>query len=138
MKFPRLLVAGAGLVAATGLDAQQTSRTEPVTGLRDNGTGFHALVGARVVTAPGQVLPSATIVVRDGLNPAPPLEIRGSNPVLLKACRRIDKMVPARMLEGYERRWREYVERKVGDRYAKSNAITSGLISIDLRQFEYT
>ena len=45
----RLLV-GVALVAANALDAQQTSRTEPVTGLRDNGTGFHALVGARVVT----------------------------------------------------------------------------------------
>jgi hypothetical protein len=29
------------------------SRTAPVTGLRSNGTGFHALVGARVVTGPG-------------------------------------------------------------------------------------
>ena len=60
-----LLIAG-GLLA-TGLDAQQSSRTEPVTGLRDNTTGYHALVGARVVTAPGQVLDNATIVIRDGL-----------------------------------------------------------------------
>jgi len=49
------------------LGAQQASRLEPVTGLRDNGTGFHALVGARVVTAPGQSIDSATIVIRNGL-----------------------------------------------------------------------
>jgi imidazolonepropionase-like amidohydrolase len=62
------LLAGVGLLAAaSALDGQQTSRIEPVTGLRNNGTGFHALVGARVVTAPGQVLPNATVVIRDGL-----------------------------------------------------------------------
>lgn len=60
-----LLLAGA--LPARGLDAQQATRTEPVTGLRDNGTGFHALVGARVITAPGQVLENATIVIRNGL-----------------------------------------------------------------------
>jgi hypothetical protein len=62
------LLAGVGLLAAAStLDAQQSSRAEPVTGLRNSGTGFHALGGARVVTAPGQVLPSATVVIRDGL-----------------------------------------------------------------------
>lgn len=54
-------------LVATTLEAQQSSRTEPVTGLRDNGTGYHALVGARVVTAPGQVLNNATVVIRNGL-----------------------------------------------------------------------
>jgi hypothetical protein len=49
------------------LGARQATRTEPVTGLRANATGFHALVGARVVTAPGQVLDNATIVIRNGL-----------------------------------------------------------------------
>jgi imidazolonepropionase-like amidohydrolase len=60
-------VLGLAAIAAGSLEAQQSSRTEPVTGLRDNATGFHALVGARVVTAPGQVLANATIVVRNGL-----------------------------------------------------------------------
>ncbi|MFN0099070.1 MAG: hypothetical protein ACKVS7_10380, partial [Gemmatimonadaceae bacterium] len=60
-----LLLAGA--LPADGLDAQQSSRLEPVTGLRDNGTGYHALVGARVVTGPGQVMDSATVVIRNGL-----------------------------------------------------------------------
>ncbi|MBX3133758.1 MAG: amidohydrolase family protein [Gemmatimonadaceae bacterium] len=58
---------GVGLLMAGALHAQQTSRTEPVTALRDNSSGFHALVGARVVTAPGQVLQNATIVIRNGL-----------------------------------------------------------------------
>ena len=55
------------VLMTAGLDAQQATRTEPVEGIRDNGTGYHALVGARVVTAPGQVMNNATIVIRDGL-----------------------------------------------------------------------
>jgi hypothetical protein len=76
-------------------------------------------------------------VVRDGLNPAPPLEINNSNRALLKACRRIDERVPARLIEGYERRWRSYIKHKVGERYAKSNAITTKLIGIELGEFGY-
>ena len=56
-----------GALAGGEIGAQQSSRTEPVAGLRDNGTGFHALVGARVVTGPGQVIDSATVVIRNGL-----------------------------------------------------------------------
>ena len=58
---------GFTLLLTAGVEAQQATRTQPVTGIRDNGTGFHALVGARVVTSPGQVLENATIVVRDWL-----------------------------------------------------------------------
>ena len=58
---------GLSLLLTSGVGAQQATRTEPVTGMRDNGTGFHALVGARVVTAPGQVLDNATVVIRNGL-----------------------------------------------------------------------
>ncbi len=64
----RLLSAlGLSLLLVTGAQAQQATRTQPVEGIRDNGTGYHALVGARVVTAPGQVIEGATIVIRDGL-----------------------------------------------------------------------
>ena len=62
-----LCTMGLAAVLATGAGAQQATRTQPVEGMRDNGTGYHALVGARVVTAPGQVMDDATIVVRDGL-----------------------------------------------------------------------
>jgi imidazolonepropionase-like amidohydrolase len=58
---------GLALLAAGALEAQQATRIEPVTGLRANATGYHALVGARVVTAPGQVLDNATVVIRNGL-----------------------------------------------------------------------
>jgi len=62
-----LSILGISLVMASGLDAQQATRTEPVAGMRDNGTGFHALVNARVVTGPGQSMDNATIVIRNGL-----------------------------------------------------------------------
>ncbi|HSG48000.1 MAG TPA: amidohydrolase family protein [Longimicrobiales bacterium] len=54
------------LLPAAG-EAQQATRTQPVEGMRDNTTSYHALTGARVVTAPGQVLDGATIVIRDGI-----------------------------------------------------------------------
>ena len=47
--------------------AQQASRTEPVTALRDNPPGVHAFTGARIVVSPGRVLDNATLVVRDGV-----------------------------------------------------------------------
>ena len=58
---------GFSLLYAGGLEAQQSSRIEPVTGLRSNSTGYHALTGARVVTGPGQVIENGTVVIRDGL-----------------------------------------------------------------------
>ena len=47
--------------------AQQTSRIQPVDGLRDNRVRFHALTGARVVVSPGQALDNGTVVIRDGI-----------------------------------------------------------------------
>ncbi|MCA2983089.1 MAG: amidohydrolase family protein [Gemmatimonas sp.] len=66
MKVVRSLLSLAVMAGGT-LQAQQATRTEPIAGLRANATGFHALVGARVVTAPGQVLDNATIVIRNGV-----------------------------------------------------------------------
>ena len=40
--------------------------TEPPPGIRENTPGVHALTGATVVTAPGQVIENGTIVIRDG------------------------------------------------------------------------
>ncbi|MEX2527250.1 MAG: amidohydrolase family protein [Gemmatimonadota bacterium] len=45
----------------------QATTTAPVDGMRQNTPGVHALVGARIFTAPGQVIPSGTLVIRDGL-----------------------------------------------------------------------
>ncbi|MBT6889840.1 MAG: hypothetical protein HOA23_17470, partial [Gemmatimonadales bacterium] len=55
------------LLLAVGASAQQASRTAPIEGIRDNGTGYHALVGARAVTSPGQSIDNATIVIRNGM-----------------------------------------------------------------------
>jgi len=41
--------------------------TEPVEGLHENTPEVHALVGARIVAAPGQVIDEGTLVVRDGV-----------------------------------------------------------------------
>ena len=60
--FPILLA----LAPAFG-SAQQATRTEPVTAMRDNTPGVHAFAGARIVVAPGRVLENATLVVRDGV-----------------------------------------------------------------------
>src|SRR5690554_753425 len=58
------------------------SQTEPVEGLRDNTPNVHALTGATIVTAPGEVLENATLIIRDGVieevgtNVTPPADAR--------------------------------------------------------------
>ena len=66
---PFIMIACLGfmLLSSWGLSAQQATRIQPVAGMRDNSTGFHALVGARVVTTPGRIMESGTIVIRDGI-----------------------------------------------------------------------
>jgi imidazolonepropionase-like amidohydrolase len=63
MRFRSVLLLSALALLPVPLLAQ----TAPTVGLRDNTPGFHALVGARVVTAPGTVIENATVVVRDGV-----------------------------------------------------------------------
>jgi imidazolonepropionase-like amidohydrolase len=58
---------GLALLLPTGLHAQQATRTQPVEGIRDNSTGYHALTNARVVVSPGRVLDNATVVIRNGI-----------------------------------------------------------------------
>jgi len=65
--FLMIACLGFMILSSWSLSAQQATRIQPVNGMRDNSTGFHALVGARVVTTPGRVMESATIVIRDGL-----------------------------------------------------------------------
>jgi imidazolonepropionase-like amidohydrolase len=55
------------LALATLLPSAAWSQTSPVEGLRENNPGVHALIGARVVVAPGRVIENATVVVRDGV-----------------------------------------------------------------------
>ncbi len=63
MRFRSLLLLGAAALVPLPLLAQ----TAPTVGLRENPSGFHALTGARVVVAPGNVVENATVVIRDGL-----------------------------------------------------------------------
>jgi len=76
-------------------------------------------------------------VVRDALNPAPPFAFEGSNETLLRTCRTVDRIAPAALKEGHERRWQRFAEQEIGERYAESNAITAELTGIDLRAFGY-
>jgi imidazolonepropionase-like amidohydrolase len=43
------------------------AQTTPTEGLRDNTPAVHALTNARIVVAPGRVLPNATLVIRNGV-----------------------------------------------------------------------
>ena len=64
--YPRGLIACAGLVLAwTGVQA--TESTVPPPGIREHTPAVHALINARIVTAPGRVIERGSIVVRDGV-----------------------------------------------------------------------
>ncbi|MGH9811453.1 MAG: hypothetical protein ACRD9W_30160 [Terriglobia bacterium] len=56
--FPSLLAAA---------PAWAVPETTPRPGLRENTPNVHALRGARIVVAPGQVIESGTLVIRDGV-----------------------------------------------------------------------
>lgn len=58
---PRGVVRRAALLLTTVLALQPSARAEAAT------PRVHAIVGARIVTAPGQVIPRGTIVMRDGI-----------------------------------------------------------------------
>jgi imidazolonepropionase-like amidohydrolase len=57
-----VLALAGGFQRSPGIDG-----TTPPAGLRENTPRVHALVGARLVVAPGKTIPRGTIVVRDGL-----------------------------------------------------------------------
>ncbi|MDZ7292972.1 MAG: hypothetical protein ONB44_20880 [candidate division KSB1 bacterium] len=43
------------------------AQTTPTEGLRENTPKVHALINAKIVIAPGQVIEKGTVVIRDGL-----------------------------------------------------------------------
>src|SRR3954466_15490085 len=59
-----LISVSCALLVATLL--AQPPSTVPPNGLRDNTPACHALVGARIVVAPGKTIEKGTLVVRDG------------------------------------------------------------------------
>ena len=56
-----------GIALVTTTRAAQPISTVPLEGLRDASLRVHALVGARIVTAPGNVIENGTLVIRDGV-----------------------------------------------------------------------
>ena len=73
------------LVLLTVLSSRASALAEdvaPPPGLRDGTPGVHALVGARIVVAPGEVIEQGTLVIRDGViaavgaDIAPPADAR--------------------------------------------------------------
>ena len=65
VRAPRWTATLCLLVAAWAAQAQTT--TERPDGQRDNTPRWHALTGARLVMAPGQVVENGTLVLRDGV-----------------------------------------------------------------------
>ena len=63
MRVPLLLPLLAAAVTSLGLPSQDGP---PPNGPREADPGWHALVGARVVVAPGRTLDAANVVIRDG------------------------------------------------------------------------
>lgn len=55
------------MVALGGLGAKAQVSTVPVEGLREASPRVHAITGARIVVAPGQVIEGGTLVLRDGV-----------------------------------------------------------------------
>ena len=62
-----LLHALALLCLVTAGSAFAQSTTAPATGIRDKTPRVHALTNARIVAAPGQVIDSGTVIIRDGI-----------------------------------------------------------------------
>lgn len=70
----RTLVLACGLLGGMPVHAQQ--RTAPVEGLRTVLPGTHALTGARIWLAPGQVVENGTVVIQDGAITAVGTQVR--------------------------------------------------------------
>src|SRR5687767_11801559 len=64
-RIPLLILLGGALSPVT-LAAQAPS-VAPAPGLRNNTPAVHALVGGRIVAAPGRVIEKGTLVLRDGV-----------------------------------------------------------------------
>src|SRR4051794_15714580 len=54
-------------LAACSAASGAVPKTTPPVGLRENAPTTHALVGARIIIAPGQVIDKASLVLRDGV-----------------------------------------------------------------------
>jgi len=64
---PTLRYWAIGLACLAAVPAPAAPETTPRPGLRENTPNVHALRGARIVVAPGQVIESGVLVIRDGV-----------------------------------------------------------------------
>jgi len=67
IRFHRRAAAWLAVVVVLPLPLAAQTGTERNEGLRDNTPRWHAITGARLVLAPGQVVESGTLVLRDGI-----------------------------------------------------------------------
>lgn len=70
MRFPSPSVTFSiftAVLLGTAISARSQVTTAPRHGIRENNPRLHALVNARVVTAPGKLLEKGTVVIRDGV-----------------------------------------------------------------------
>jgi imidazolonepropionase-like amidohydrolase len=70
----RLLGAALTLCLLPAQPGTAAAQTTPVEGLRQNPPAVHALTNVRIVAAPGRIVPSGTVVIRDGV-----IEAAGAN-----------------------------------------------------------
>lgn len=64
-RFIAIFLASVTIVAASAIAAPPSTR--PVEGLRDHTPAVHALINARIVTAPGRSLENGVLVIRNGV-----------------------------------------------------------------------
>jgi len=74
---------------------------------------------------------------RDSTNPDPLWSLPGVHRRLLRAARRVEKVVPASYQKSVNEKMKAAVEEMVGDYYKESNCATSRLIQRDLRSYGY-
>ena len=55
------------VLLVSGLTARLQAQVAPAVGIRQNTPAVHAFTNARIVTAPGKVIESGTLVIRDGI-----------------------------------------------------------------------
>ena len=66
-RLQRGVLPALAICVALTVAAQAQDQTTPPEGLRENNPAAHALINARIVTGPGQLIESGTVVIRDGL-----------------------------------------------------------------------
>lgn len=78
------------------------------------------------------------LLVETPFGTSPITPIRAAPKALRRLASKVDARLPGPLKEAWDERWRRFVEEKVGDRYAKSNAEAAALTGEDLKGFGYS